>query len=259
MKRRLPALLLAWAGLWPASGLADLTLTGYSATGAFGMPMTGLERIHVRGTTIRRDHVGHGRLETQIFDLAGRRVAVMVPAERSIEIHDLSGLRAATGVAAAPAGDMKVALKPTGQSRPLGHWQCQAHRLDASIPARLGDEDTVFHLSGTLWLARGVPEQAEVEALVALARRPDFFLGVPAVAKITPAQARLFSEIVRELAGLGLPCACEVESRYQGSGPMADLANRIPARFSLAFQDVSRARLGDELFAFPASARPPRR
>ncbi|MDD4881759.1 MAG: hypothetical protein PHX10_09305, partial [Gallionellaceae bacterium] len=69
MKHGLLSLVLAGVCLWPMAGRADLTLSGYSAVGAFGMPMSSQERIWIHDSTIRRDFVDRGRYFSQLFDL----------------------------------------------------------------------------------------------------------------------------------------------------------------------------------------------
>jgi hypothetical protein len=244
---KMPALfILLLAGLaLPAR--ADLALTGYSAAGPFSTQ----ERIWIREGRLRRDFVDRGRAYTHLFDLDKRQVSVVDHLARLIEVHDLQSLQAGTEVGA-PANVPKLNLAPTGETRMLRHWKCEAHTLTASMPTRLGQEETVFHLDGKVWLARGAPEQAAVKKLAELGQRKDFFLGVPAAVKATPAQARMLSELVRRLAPLGLPCSGELDARYEGSGPMARLAQRLPARLSLTIQDFADAPVEPGLFDLPA-------
>ncbi|MDD5366564.1 MAG: hypothetical protein PHR30_14600 [Gallionellaceae bacterium] len=251
MKHGLISLVLAGVCLWPMAGRADLTLSGYSAVGAFGMPMSSQERIWIHDSTIRRDFVDRGRYFSQLFDLAKHQVAVIDHASRLIEIHDLKNLQA-TAEVSAPVNSMKMTMEKTGQVRPMRHWNCEAYNLNASIPTRLGNEETVFHLKGHIWLASDTPEQAAVKNLIKFTRQADFFMGIPAVAKVTPAQSQLFSEIIRRLAPKGLPCSGELETSYDGNGPMANLARRMPTRLNIAFQDFSGEPIRDDMFTLPA-------
>jgi len=251
MKQRLFHLILVAACLATTPARADLTLGGYSAAGAFGMPLSSQERIWIHDHMIRRDYVDRGRFNSHLFDLAKRRVAVIDHASRMIEMHDLNNLQA-TAEVSAPTSNMKIAMDRTGQTRPLKHWNCEAYNVSASIPTRLGNEETVFHLNGKIWIADNAPEQVEVRNLVKLSKQPDFFLGIPAVAKVTPAQSQLFSEIIRKMAPKGLPCACELEASYEGTGPMANLARRMPTRLNIAFQDFNTEPVKAEVFTLPA-------
>jgi len=242
-------LLLALGHVAPAQ--ADLTLTGFSSTGVFGNVISSQEQIRIQHNQIRRDYVDRGRMLSQVFDLNKRQLAMIDHGLRQVELHDLKQLQTSSEVGA-PSKTMKLNLERGGQSRPLRQWTCQAYNLDASIPTRLGNEDTLFQLKGQVWVASNVPEQAEVKHLTQLARQSDFFIGVPALVKLTPGQSQLFSELLRKLAVLGLPCAGELEASYEGSGPMANLARKLPNRFSLVFQDYSSAPLPADTFQLPS-------
>jgi hypothetical protein len=242
---------LAMAGLWPAFSHADLTMIGRSVTGTANMSLSGQEKIWIRKTTVRRDFVDRGRAYTHLFDLAQRQAAIIDHMTRIAEVYDLSAVKAASE-ASAPAGGLKMSLEKTGNARPLRHWNCEEHTLTASMPARLGNEEAVFNLKGRLWVVAKVKELAEVKALADLAKKPGFFLGIPAVARVSPAQSVAISEIIRKLAPKGLLCSGEVESSYEGNGPMANLARRIPTRLSVEFQDFSADAIQPEFFFIPS-------
>lgn len=244
MRYHVPFLLLLSALAGPVH--ADLALVGFSAAGPFSTQ----EKIWIQGTRLRRDFIDRGRAYTHLFDLAGHRVVLIDHLARQVELHDLKSLQ--TGAEAGIAEQaLKLRLDPTGETRALRHWTCEAHRLAASLPARLGTEETVFHLAGTVWIARGTPEQAAIRKLTDSTRRKDFFLGIPAAVQATPAQARMLSELVRALVARGLPCGGELDARHEGGGPMANLASRIPARLSLSIQDFSAAPIKADVFAVP--------
>jgi hypothetical protein len=241
---------LAALALGSASARADLSLVGHSAIDAFGTPLSSQERVWVRGTAVRRDFTDRGRAITHLFDLATRQAMIVDHFTRTAEVHDLAALDAATE-ASAPSGRLKLTFEPTGATRPLQHWTCREHALAASVPTRLGNEETVFHLTGRIWLAQGVPEQAAVRPVVEAAARPGFFLAVPAVARVAPAYAQVMSEVLRKLAPQGLPCAGEVAGTHEGGGPMANLARKLPSRVRLEFQQFSSDPVRPELFDLP--------
>lgn len=233
----------------PAHG--DLTLSGHSVTGTPNLPLISQERVWIRKSTLRRDFVDRGRTYTHLFDLSQRQAVIVDHLARTAELYDLSAVQAATE-ASAPAGGLKMRFSKTGQVRPLRHWKCEEHALEASMPARLGNEDTVFHLKGKVWLTNRVKEQGEIRELTALAQKPGFFLGIPAVARISPAQSMALSEMLRRLSPKGLPCGVELEALYEGEGPMANLARRLPNRISATVEDFSREAVAAETFHIPA-------
>lgn len=240
--------------LWPLAGQADLTLTGYSVTGLTNLPLSSPEQVQIQKTLVRRDYVDRGRAYTHLFDLARRQAAIIDHMMRTVEIHDLSGVQSQSEVSA-PAEGLKLSIKKTGQANHLKHWKCEEHTLTASMPARLGNEESVFHLAGSVWLANGVKELAELKDLIEQTKKPGFFVGIPAVAKVSPAQSVAISEIIRRLAPRGLVCAGEIQASYEGSGPMANLARRMPSRLGVSFQEFSNNPIQPETFAIPAGYR----
>lgn len=236
---------------WSAEPHADLLLQGHSVIGSFGMPMSSQEQIWIRDTSLRRDFMDRGRAYTHLFDLTRKQAVIIDHFTRIAEVHDLGTLDARTE-ASAPASGLKLKFEPTGNSRPLLNWTCKEHAIAASMPARLGNEETIFQLKGTVWVASGVAEEAAIKGLVSEAKKPDFFLGLPAMANVTPAHARMMSELIRKLATKGLPCAGELEGSYEGTGPLVNLARKMPSKISVTFQKFSSDAIGQDMFMIPA-------
>ena len=251
MKRKL-CVLVAMA--WPLASQADLTLTGFSMVGAFGMPSSSQEKIWIQNGLVRRDFVDRGRSYSYLFDLDKHQAVAVDHLLHMAENHDLTALKAKTEISA-PASGLKLDFEATGRTRPLNSWKCQEHNLSATMPARLGNEETVFHLNGQVWIASGVPEQAAIKSFNKLADKQDFFLTIPGIANTSPAQARALSEVIRKLAAKGLPCGGELTASFEGNGPMANLAKKMPAKFAITFQDFSTEAIKPETFVVPAGYR----
>lgn len=235
----------------PGSAIADLTLSGYSTIGSFGMPVSSQEQVMIHKTSIRRDFVDRGRAYTHLFDLAKHQAVVLDHLFRRAEVYDLSAIRINTEVSA-PVNKLKLTIERTGSERPLRDWICKEYNLTASMPAVMGTEEIIFHLKGQVWIAERTREQAEVKDLVKLAKRPDFFLAIPEIAKIMPAQAKSMSEMVRKLAPKGLPCAGQVDVSYEGNGPLANLAKKMPTQLRVEVQKYSTSPIPSDAFAIPA-------
>lgn len=242
---------LAMIAFWPVGGQADLVMTGHSMAGTVNMPMSSQENIWIRKTTIRRDFVDRGRAYTHLFDLAQRQAAIIDHVTRVAEVHDLQKVQTETEISA-PLQGLTMTMTKSGNARSLKHWKCEEHVLTASMPARLGNEETIFHLSGRLWIAGKAKEQSEIRELTKWARRPEFFIGIPAVARVSPAQAAAISELVRRIAPKGLLCEGIMDMSHEGNGPMANLARRIPSRLGVTFQDFSSEVIPQEVFSIPA-------
>ena len=233
---------------------ADLVLSGQSVTGAFGMPMTSQERVWLSDLSIRRDFTDRGRAYTHLFDLGKKQAIIIDHFTRMAEVHDLAGLESSTE-ASAPSEGLKMKFEPTGNARPLQSWSCKEHDLVASIPTRLGNEEATFHLKGKIWVASGVPEQTAIKEMVGATKKKDFYLGIPALARISPAYSQVMNELMRKLAPKGLPCAGELEGSYEGNGPMVNLAKKLPTKLSFNFQQFSIDPIKPEMFVVPPGYR----
>jgi hypothetical protein len=246
--RALSALALLAAAAGPAR--ADLTLSGFSTIGSFGMPMSGQEQIMIHKTSVRRDFIDRGRAYAQLFDLATHQAVVLDPLFRRAEVYDLGAIRTHTEVSA-PANKLQLDIERTGRKQALHDWSCSEYNLTASMPAMIGTEEIIFHLKGQVWIAEHAPEQVELKDLIKLAKRPDFFLTSPEIARIMPAQAESVSEMIRKMAPKGLPCAGQVDVSYEGNGPLANLARKLPTRLGFEFQNYSTKPIPEEAFAIP--------
>jgi len=247
--RVLATLALSTVAASPAT--ADLTLTGFSTISTFGRPMSNQEQIMIHKTSVRRDFIDRGRASIHLFDLATRQGVIIDPLFRRAEVYDLNAIKVNTEVSA-PVDRLKLNIERTGRQHPLRDWTCSEYNLTVSMPAVMGNEETVFNLKGQVWLAEHTRERAAVKDLIKIAERPDFFLAIPQIARTMPAQARAVSELIRKLVPKGLPCAGQFDISYEGSGPLANLARKLPTRLGLEFQNYSTNPIPPEAFAIPA-------
>lgn len=239
--------------LIPDAG-ADLTLTGRSTVMSMGIPVIGQETLLFKGARLRRDVVDRGRAYSYIYDPAARQVAVLDHVLHLAEIHSMRTLAGETE-GKINSQRMKLTTTPTGRTQKLQSWNCAEHDLSIVMPAQLGNEPVTLTLSGHIWLARKVAEQSEIAALLKVAESPDFFIGIPAFARASPAQAGAFSEALTRIAPMGMLCAAEVEARYEGTGPLVELARRVGTRIGINFEQFNTDALKDESFIVPANYR----
>jgi hypothetical protein len=237
-----------------APAVADLALVGRSTVLAMGMQGVGKEGVWLRKTDLRRDLVDRGKAYTHLYDLATREITIIDHSQRLAQVYAMTNLREQSG-ARASTSDLQLKITATGRHKPLKSWNCAEHKLEVAMPAQIGDEKVSFEMTGEVWLARNTPEQKETAAFVKAAENPDFFMGIPALAKSSPAQARGISEVVRRLAPLGLLCSVDVETRYQGSGRMAELSRKMNSRISVQYENFSTQALPENLFGIPQGYR----
>lgn len=257
MKNRFLTVLLPMSvvvSMFAVPAHADLAMAGRSTVLAMGMQGIGQEGVWLRHTQIRRDLVDRGKAYSHLYDLDRREITIVDHSQRLAQVYAMADLRAQAD-ARASASDLRLKITPTGRRQALQDWSCAEHRLEAAMPAQIGDEQVSFELTGAIWLARNTPQQKEVAAFIKAAENPDFFMGIPALAKASPAQARGLSEVVRRLAPLGLLCSADLETRYDGTGRLAELSRKMNSRISVQYERYSTEVLDPGLFAVPAGYR----
>lgn len=256
---KFPVLLLALSGAFVTQTVtADLSMTGRSTVVAMGMQGNGQEGVWLHGSQVRRDMIDRGKAYSHLYDLKKHEITVIDHSQRLATVYMMAALNQQTD-AKISSKDLKLDLTPTGRKHNLQKWNCAEHQIAAAMPAEVGGEKVSFTLNGTVWLARDTAEQKEVAAFIDAAQSPDFFMGIPALAKSSPAQARGMSEIVRRMAPMGLLCAVDVKTKYEGTGRMAALSNKLDSRISLTYQQYGSAPLKADVFDIPKGYRAERK
>lgn len=255
MKRVSLALFAAGLAALVAGGArADLSLVGRSTVHAMGMQGVGQEGLWLRKTKLRRDLIDRGKAYSHLYDLSTREITIIDHSLRQATVFTMASLNQDPD-ARFTSKDLKLELTPTGRRHQLQGWNCVEHKMLAAMPAEVAGEKVSFEVEGTIWLAKNAPEQSETQPFIKAAQEPDFFMGIPALAKKSPGQAKGMSEVVRRLAPLGLLCAVDVDTRYEGTGRMAELSKKMASRIAVTYEKYATDPLKDEIFEIPAGYR----
>ncbi len=249
MMMNLRLIFLALAAL-PLGAAADLTLTGRSTVMSMNVPSTSQERVYLKKSWLRRDQLDRGKAYTYIYDLRGREINALDHSQRQLRVYGMNPV-ANTPDARISQKDLKLELEPTGLRHQLGAWNCVEHNLDASMPAELGPEKAILQLAGKVWLAKNTHEQKDLQVFFKAMDSPDFLIGIPALAKVSPAQMRAVGEVLQRLFSHGMVCAIEVDLKYEGGGRMADLARRMGTRLNVVYENASGDPVPDAFFMVP--------
>ncbi len=227
---------------------ADFTLTGRSTLSALNMPKQGRETLYVNNNLMRRDITDNGRSYSYLYDIKKKEIAVVDHFMRQAEVHALTRpVNIAT-----KASDLKLKLTPTSRKHTLQNWNCEEHALDASLPAEMGKEKVTVLLVGQVWLERKAKERKEIAPFLKTVATEDFFIGAAAAGKALGPQAQGINEAMRRVLDHGMLCAADIQLKYEGNGPMVDLARRMATKASIVYDTVTTETLKDELFAIPA-------
>lgn len=229
------------------TALADFVLSGRSSVVAMSMNAAGREALSVRDHLMRRDLTDRGRAYSYIYDLKRKEIILLDHLMRTAQVQ---GLKAHTK-ASTPA-NLKLTLEPTGRTAKLGDWNCEEQNLAASMPTEMGQEKVKVVLEGTLWLERKASERKELAPFVRAIDTDDFFVGAQTPGKPAPPQGRVFNEVIRKILQRGMVCAADVQFKYEGGGPMADLARRMATRAGMAYETLEDGDLKTDIFTIPA-------
>ncbi len=213
---------------------------------AMNMTQAGREALMVKDHRMRRDLTEQGRSYSYLYDLKTKEVTLIDHLMRTAEVRTLASH------ARTQAGNLRFSIKPTGRQTPLGDWTCEEFTLSASMPVVWGQETVTVGIDGQVWLDRKASERKELAPFMKVVENEDFFAGVPTPGRAASPQVKVFNEVGRKLLGRGMVCATDVQFKFEGNGPMADLARRTPTRVGMAYETQTDKDLPDTVFAVPA-------
>ncbi|TSA22075.1 MAG: hypothetical protein D4R70_02420 [Betaproteobacteria bacterium] len=237
------------------TAMADFTLSGRSTVMTMGMNQTGREALMIKDHQMRRDLNERGRNYSYLYDIKRKEVAVIDHLMRTAEVRALTARsRSSDG-----NNSMSFNIKPTGRNTALGDWHCEEFELAASMPIEWGTEKATIHLEGQVWLDRKASERKELAPFIQTIENEDFFAGTASNNSPTSPQVRIFNEAARKMLSKGMVCATQISFKFEGAGPMADLARRSQTRAGMAYEAHSDAAISEATFAIPAGYRVDRR
>ncbi len=232
---------------------ADFSLSGRSSVMAMNMTQAGREGLMVKEHWMRRDLTEQGRSYSYLYDLKSKEVTLIDHLMRTAEV------RALASHGRAQSSNLHFSIKPMGRQAPLGDWICEEFALSASMPVVWGQETVTVVLDGQVWLDRKATERKELAPFMKVVENEDFIAGVPTPGRAVAPQVKVFNEVGRKLLGRGMVCATDVQFKFEGNGPMADLARRTPTRVGMAYETQTDKDLPDTSFVIPAGYRINRR
>jgi hypothetical protein len=138
--------------------------------------------------------------------------------------------------------DIKVDLKPTGETREILDQRCDGYQVRVAVNFALGDADQrmTILMAGPVWVAKNSPAKAD-------------FFSDPRAAKAQPGQARGMTALYRRMADIGVIYASEIEIRFEGSGMLAAMMNKMGgSTMTTTVTKVAAEAVPDDMFIVPA-------
>jgi hypothetical protein len=240
------------AALIAAPAAADVTLKQKHGGKGMGASMAGEGVQYIKGTKMRTDQTMGGKKITVIIDAAAQRMITIDHDRKEATITDMRAIT--KDLAKIDASDVKASITPTSQKRQIAGASCTVHNMDVRVPAKIGQgDDVLVTMSGPVCLVKGGPGAADYAAFYQAAAEKGLFFTDPRAAKAQPGQAKGMTELYRQMSAAGVAYATELSFKFEGSGMMAQMMNKVGAMtMTSEVTEISAAPLADALFEVPA-------
>lgn len=251
MTTRTALFLIAALAAAPAS--AQVTLTQKTSGTGMGQNMSGDSVQYIKGAKMRTDQTMGGKKTSVIIDADAQQMILLDHGKREATVTDMRKI--AQDLAKIEASDVTATITPTSQTRQIAGATCTVHDMDIRVPAKIGagGDDLLVTMKGPVCLVKGGPGAADYQAFYKAAAEKGLFFTDPRAAKAQPGQAKGMTEMYRRMAAAGVPYATEFAFKFEGSGMMASMMNKMGAMtMKSEVTSVSGAAIDDAIFAVPA-------
>lgn len=241
------------AALTAAPAAAQVTLTQTTRGSGMGQNMSGDSVQYIKGAKMRTDQTMGGKKTSVIIDADAQQMILLDHGKREAIITDMR--KTSQDLAKIEASDVKATITPTSVKRQIAGATCTVHDMDVRVPAKAGPggDDLIVTMKGPVCLTKGGPGVADYQAFYKAAAEKGLFFTDPRAAKAQPGQARGMTEMYRRMAAAGVPYATEFAFKFEGSGMMASMMNKMGAMtMKSEVTKVSGAPIDDAMFAVPA-------
>ncbi|MEO8018311.1 MAG: hypothetical protein ABI769_10885 [Pseudomonadota bacterium] len=241
-----------------ASASADVTVTTMTAGKASFINLGGEGVNQIKGTRMRSEQAFHGKVQTLIIDIDGRRFVDLDAKKKSAVVTPLDTI--ADELAKAGVGTIQATLKKTAQIQQIAGFPCTVHDVNLSLPFSPTGEsgqglDLVMVLTGTVCLGTTVPGLADYQAFYKAAADSGFIFGDPKSAKSPTgaAQAKAYAALTRKMAEAGMALETHVMITASGDGPMAGMFAKLAASdITTTVTKIETPPLAADAFEIPA-------
>jgi hypothetical protein len=207
--------------------LADVTVhQKTTGKGGIGGALSGTSVMFISGTKMRTDQtVGRDQTST-ILDADTQKMIVLNHGKKEAEIYDMTKMAAditkATGV-----GEITATITPTTRTRQIAGAACTDHDVRMTVPMQMGNDTMTMVSTGVVCLTKGAPGAEDYETFYRTVAEKGLFFTDPRAAKAQPGQARGMTALYRDMSGRGVPYYNELQMKFEGSGMMATMMNKM--------------------------------
>jgi hypothetical protein len=219
------ALVFSWGVAAPA--LADVTVRQKnSGKGGIGGAMAGESVLQISGTKMRMDQTMGGDEMSTIIDVGAQKMTVLNHKKKEADVYDMS--KVAQDIAKATGtGEITASITPTTRTRQIAGTTCTDHDVSMKVPMAMGNDTMNMVSTGVVCLAKGGAGAGDYEAFYTAVADKGLFFTDPRVAKAQPGQAKGMAALYRDMAARGVPYYNELQMKFEGSGMMAGMMNKM--------------------------------
>jgi hypothetical protein len=232
-----------------APAFADVTITSVVSGKGTAIKDASTQSVsYIKGGKMRTEM---GEL-VSILDADARQMIVINAKKKEAEIIDITKI--AADMQKNIAGEPKVALTPTGETRTLLDRSCAEYTVSIAVPMKMGSSEMLMTMTGPLWVAKGAPGSADYSAFYKKAAENGLFFGNPQLARAQGAQLKSQTEMYRAIANLGgIPYQIDAEMRFEGGGMMGGMMNKLGGMTMVTtVTAVSTDPIAADMFTVPA-------
>ena len=238
---------------------ADVTIKQTMTGKGMGMGGTSAATAYIKGNKMRSDAVIGDRTMTTIFDLDAQKMYSFDSKKKEADVWDMAAFSQEIG-ATVDTANMKVSLKPNGQTKEISGKTATGYDMDIVVPTTMGNNKEMkmmVTMTGPTWIVKGAPGTQDYVRFYQAAVEKGWIFTDPRAAKGSPGQAKAMAAMYKQLAdagGIAYETDVQVKMDMGGAGgPMSGLFAKM-GNVSMAWKvdSVETGPVSDDLFAPPA-------
>ena len=172
---------------------ADVTLKSTATGKGFGISGSTTSTTYIKGLKMRTDTTAGKKQLSTIFDVDAQKMYVLDVEDKKAKVWDMAAFATELSSHVAPEG-MQASLKANGQTKTVSGQNTEGYDIAIVVPTTVGGMEMTMHLTGTTWIAKGVPGSADYAAVHGLPAQR--FVNVLCIAY--GAEPRLFQDFVKQ-------------------------------------------------------------
>jgi hypothetical protein len=234
--------------LFAGPAFADVTMKMTMATAGGPASVETVSVTFIKGMKMRSDVKVAGQDMSLFVDVAAKQQLMVNNATK--EVTDVGAMTADLPMG---VGEVKLSVKPSGQTKSLLGRTCAGYTTEITMPMTMMGQTLTMTISGMVWIAKDAPGAAEYLAFTKAAVAAGLGSGPLAQGP----QAKGLSQMQAAFAELGIPLEQELQIAIAGTGQMAEALAQSGAgniKMTTKVTEISLDPIPAETFVIPGAA-----